>query len=324
MSKSKATANRLRVRCTNLAVFASLLWFFSVLCLSGAGTESGQPVRFGFSRSMFLDFNENDTRAAIKLHASIIGSAQGIAVSESPSIFGSLAEINNAIAADETDVISVTAPEYLAIPRKLLSPRLIVANIDKTHDEEYLLLVRDDSQITKLAELRGKRLIIYNSLRGLLSPLWLDVLLAGQGFEAPKHFFARVSFANKPVRTALPVFFCQEDACIVTRQSYDVLCELNPQLKTQLRVLATSPHYVPQVTCFRAALPPETLNRIIKAAIATPDSITGQQMLTIFQSSRITEISSEELDPVRQLLADQVRLRGTAEADKAKPASISK
>jgi phosphonate transport system substrate-binding protein len=324
MSSSTTNTNRTGPPYRSLAGIIAFSWFVLLLCTSAAGAEMNAPVKFSFSKSMFLDFNENDTRAAIKLHASVIGSAHGLIVSEAPAIFSSISEITASIAAGETDVISVTAPEFLAIPPELLSPRLMVATLAKTYSEEFLLLVRDDGGIKTLAELRGRRLIVYGSMRGLLSPVWLDVLLAREGLEEPVRFFGHIVFANKPVRTVLPVFFRQEDACIVTRQSYDVLSELNPQLKKQLRVLASSPHFVSQVTCFRASLPPETLNRIIKASLAAPDTVTGKQMLTIFQCDRIGEITSEELDPVRQLLADQARLRGGADTEKQQPRSLPK
>jgi phosphonate transport system substrate-binding protein len=170
------------------------------------------------------------------------------------------------------------------------------------------LLVRNDSGLAKLSDLRGRRLIEYSSMRGCLAPLWLDVLLANADLGSAASFFSRVSSANKPIRTVLPVFFHQEDACIVTRRGFDIMGELNPQVMKQMRVLAQSPSYLPHVTTFRASLPPDILERIIQAALAAQETVTGQQMLTMFQSSRIAEIKVEKLNSVRELLADHARL----------------
>jgi phosphonate transport system substrate-binding protein len=266
---------------------------------------------------MFRDLNENDTRAALKLYATVLGSANDLIVSESPGIFTNAAAIADAFANGTADVASMTVQEYLAVPSNLISPRLLAASIANNYTEEYILLVHADSGIVTLAGLRGRRLIMYNSLRGWISPLWLDVMLANQGYEAPSRFFSRVSFANKPTRTVLPVFFHQEDACIVTRHSYDVICELNPQLQKQLRVLAASPGYVPHLTCFRASISPEIIDRMIKAAVAAQDTVNGKQILTIFQCDRIAEITPEKLASVRELLADQARLRTGTDTDTA-------
>jgi phosphonate transport system substrate-binding protein len=293
-----------------------LLWLG--LAPSPATARTDPPgssiVRFGFSRSMFLDLNENDARAAVKVYATLLGTANQLIVDGSPGIFDNPTRIAEAFAEGTADVVAMPTQEYLAIPPGLASARLIAAKFAGSITEDYLLLVRDDSGITKLAELQGRRLLLSSGLRGSLAASWLDVLLAKAGLDPPARFFSNVGSANKPIRTVLPVFFRQEDACIVTRQGYQIMGELNPQVMKQMRVLATSPGFVPTVTIFRASLPPDLLKRIIKATIEAQDTVAGQQMLTIFQSGNVTEIEPEKLDSVRTLLADHARL-----CEKAKP-----
>jgi phosphonate transport system substrate-binding protein len=316
-----AALNRPQLR---LCRFIPLVWFLIVAYTTAADTNSSTSVRFGFSRSMFLDTNENDTRAALKLHAAIIGASNNVVVSDSPGVFNNAAEIAEALARGSVDVVTTPAQDYPALPRELLSPRLLAAYVGDTYTEEYILFVRNDSGINTLADLRGRRLVVHNSLRGCLAPLWLDVLLAREGLETPANFFSRVRFANKPVRALLPVFFRQEEACVITRRSYNIMCELNPQLLKQLRALASSPQYIPQITCFRASLSPEIIDRIVRGSIATQNTVTGQQMLTIFQCDRITEVTSAELEGVIELIADQTRLRAETSVSAVKPEPLSR
>ena len=268
---------------------------------------------------MFRDLNENDARAALKLYASVLGSGHDLIVAETSEIFPDAATITAAFSEGTTDVASMPVQDYFAIPKDLSSPRILAASNANSYTEEYLLLVHADSGITTLADLRGRHLIVNNSLRSWISIIWLDVLLAKQGFEPPARFFSRVNYSLKPTRTVLPVFFRQEDACVVTHRSYDLICELNPQVQKKLRVLATSPRYVPHVTCFRASIPPNVVDHMIKAAVEAQDTVNGKQILTIFQCDRIAEITIENLASVRDLFADQSRLRSTPTAPASKP-----
>ena len=48
----------------------------------------------------------------------------------------------------------------------------------------------------------------------------------------------------------LAVLFGQADVALVRRQAFETMVELNPQLETDLEVVANSPDYLPTVTCF--------------------------------------------------------------------------
>jgi len=196
-----------------------------------------------------------------------------------------------------------------------------------TFTEQYVLLVHKDSGIQSISDLKNRRLLIYSSLRGSISPLWLDVLLATNGSPEPAKFFSNITPVSKPTRTVLPVFFHQADACIVTQNGYNVICELNPQVMRDLKIIATSPPIIPSVTCFRAGIPPLYVERILNAVVDAQHTVSGRQVLTIFQCDRINELNKNQISTVRELLATQARLRGDANpADSAlqQPSNPSK
>lgn len=281
---------------------------------SGFATETNSdsrelPVKFGFTRSMFVDLNEGDTRAAVKSYSILLASKDDLAVSDSPGVLENAAAVAAAFTSGTADIISLTSTEFLSLPDGLVHPRMISAAVGGTYFEQYVLLARNDSGIKTIADLQNKRLLIYGSLRGSLSPIWLDVLLATNGFAEAKDFFGSVTPVNKPSRTVLPVFFQQADACIVTRTGFEVLSEMNPQVTKQMKIIATSPQLIPTVTCFRAGISPRALERIIHAVVSAQHTVAGQQVLTIFQSDGIAEIRTEQIESVRELIATQARLR---------------
>lgn len=290
----------------------ALLCFFATRTLpaSGGETSDGEaPVRFAFTRAMFVDLNESDARAAVKSYARLLAANNDLTVSDSPELLDGAAAVADAFARGTVDIASLTTVEFLALPAGSTHPRLIAAAMGGSNTEQYVLLARKDSPYKKISDLKNRRLLVYSGLRGTLSPLWIDVLLATENCGPPGRFFGSIVPVNKPSRTVLPVFFGQADACVVTRNGFAVMCEMNPQISAQLTVLATSPAFVPTITCCRSGMPASSFERTMNAVLNAQHSVTGRQILTLFQCDSITEIRDDEIASVRELLVAQTRLR---------------
>jgi len=310
------------------------VYYLIALILLNTGQAMGEstspdnaPVKFGFTKSMFVDLNAADTRAAVKSYAMLLASNNDLTISDSPGILDGAEAVQESFAKGTADIISLTTIEFLALPEGATHPRIICASMGGTFTEQYVLLVHKDSGIQSISDLKNRRLLIYSSLRGSISPLWLDVLLATNGSPEPAKFFSNITPVSKPTRTVLPVFFHQADACIVTQNGYNVICELNPQVMRDLKIIATSPPIIPSVTCFRAGIPPLYVERILNAVVDAQHTVSGRQVLTIFQCDRINELNKNQISTVRELLATQARLRGDANpADSAlqQPSNPSK
>jgi ABC-type phosphate/phosphonate transport system substrate-binding protein len=150
--------------------------------------------------------------------------------------------------------------------------------------------------------------LVLDSLQGSLGGPWLEELLGKQALAPPEMFFSRVTPVIKTSQTVLPVFFHQSDACVVTRQGFALMGELNPQVTKQLRVLATSPQLVPHLTCFRAGFDPSLKEKIVAAVTEANNTTAGRQLMTIFQYDRIEERPLSKLQSTRELLAACARL----------------
>ena len=117
------------------------------------------------------------------------------------------------------------------------------------------MVVPRDSKIEKIAELQGRHLNLYAHYRACLAQVWLDNLLVGERLPPTARFFNQITSTSKLAQVVLPVFFRQCDACLVTRSGFDIMCELNPQISKQLKIITNSPAVVAGVFCFRADVP---------------------------------------------------------------------
>jgi phosphonate transport system substrate-binding protein len=262
---------------------------------------------------MFKGVNESDARASVKTYSRLIAEKnRGLIPDPNPRVCAGVAELTSLLGSGTVNLISLPTQEFPELDEKLVTGPILVSVISGSVYEEYLVLVRADSGFKTLSELRGRRVLVLDSLRGSLAECWLEVLLGEQALGLPEEFFSRVTRPPKTALAVLPVFFRQGDACVVTRQGFSLMGELNPQVAKELLILASSPQIVPSLTCFGAGFDPALKERIIAAVTQVHATAAGKQLMAIFQCDCVEEIPLSRLQTTRQLLAANARLRRKA------------
>lgn len=259
----------------------------------GASPERPVRIRLGLSETLFDGMNENDAKAALQAWTQSIAEASHLEIDGTPQLMRS-EEIVHAITNHLIDGFTITAPEYAKVSR-FLDPVLFTdANYAK-NGLEYVLLVRQDSEVHDLGGLRGHSLLVFQHADMCLATAWLETLLASSNLDASDRFFGRVGRSGKAAQTVLPVFFGSADACLVTRQAFDTMSELNPQLRRKMRVLAMSPKVVGALVALHKDSPDETKSKIRAALTGMHDSPSGRQILALFQSGPLVAVDSSLL-----------------------------
>jgi phosphonate transport system substrate-binding protein len=227
------------------------------------------PVRFAFSSRMFSEVNENDARAAMKAWGQTISTERGIPLEPVFQIFDGTKAIAAAIRSKLIDAITLPTDEYWALRDEISLGSVIIGSKDGRSTEEYVLLVRGDSGIQRLA------------------PAWLETELLQHQLGLTEQFWGRITESTKLLRAILPVFFHQADACLVTLKGFETMAELNPQIGRQLQILAKSGAMVPNLFCFRGDYVSPNRERILHEISRVGDTAAGQQTLALFQTDRL-------------------------------------
>lgn len=281
-----------------------------LLCGKNAMAEPGKSLfRFGFSKSMFLDVNENDALAAVKVWATAMIKERNFPADPTPHVYSGVQEMKQALTVDQVDCLSLTAVEYAKLRSYLDLDVFLVGTNEGNISEEYLVLVHRDSGIEKVDELQGRRLFVYQNHRMALAPIWLDTALMEANLS-PAAESCRVTSTTKLANAALPVFFRQADACVVSRNSFKALCELNPQLSQHLKVIAASPELVPGGLCFRRNANHKARERIITELTQFLSSAAGTQFMTLFQFNKVKVQRPSCMDSAMNLIAKHEQLLG--------------
>lgn len=287
------------------AVLTGLLVSLSVALLRAdapALPPAIAPFHVGYSARLFPGLNENDAKTGIRLWAQTIGRAQNMPVNpDTPTLNGNTAIID-AFDVAKLDGITLLADEYWSIRDQVRLGLLVLAVRRHRSTDQFVLLVRQDRPLLSLRDLRNGTLAVLNDSRSILGGTWLETQLLAQGLGTAQRFWSHSTDSGSASKIVLSVFFNKADACLTTREAFQTMVELNPQVGRQLRVLEESAEMVPIVFCFRADLEPETLRRLELAIPSLHTSTAGQQVLTLFQSEDIVIASASAMDSACALL----------------------
>ncbi len=263
-------------------------------------------LRIAVSENVAGEVNGSDLRVAIKAWAAAVARETGVHIE--PELC-TTAQLVQRVRDHQVDAFSVNILEFIRVAA-YADKQLVADEGEVPNGHEYLLLVHQSSGIRTLADLRGKSLIIYRNPRTCLAKIWLETLLASAHLGSMEAFSDRMDSNTKLSRVVLPVFFRQTDACIVTRQGFNTMCELNPQLATQLRLIAVSPKLVTSVLAFHKDSPPEIRRRFLAAVTQLDKTVPGRQALMLFGSSRLVQTDVSALQTCFELLRSYERIKG--------------
>jgi ABC-type phosphate/phosphonate transport system substrate-binding protein len=288
-----------------------ILAFVPVLALAAWGKEPAPPkgeqtVRFALSSSVIeADVNPDDAIAATKIWASNLGRGADTWTESDATIFRNIYSLMRSVNNEEIDIIALASNEYVELEGKLQAePALVYVQAGQV-ELEYVIIVHRDSGIKTLADLKGKRIVIAKGGRNVLVPIWLNSLLLDNNLPAKELFMREIKEVSKTSQVVLPVFFKQMDAGVVTKSALETTAALNPQIGQQVKIIATSPPLVPQITCFRASLPAATKASYVQRALNLHLAPYGLQTFNVFKLERLLEWKPRYLDNVKALMRKQ-------------------
>lgn len=206
------------------------------------------------------------------------------------------------------DCITMCTNEYVRVSEQLANDRIVVGVMSDSIYEEFVLIVHRTSSIERLSDLRGRKMGLHMSRRTALAPLWLETLLAREGLGPSAEFFGQIVSPIKITKAVLPVFFRQMDTCLVTRNGFDTMVELNPQVGQELKTLAVSPAFVPVAFFFRSDYSSPLRAKIMGEITRWHINAAGRQILTIFQVDRLEEHPLSCLESAIELVTAHQRL----------------
>ncbi|MEJ2394704.1 MAG: PhnD/SsuA/transferrin family substrate-binding protein [Candidatus Thiodiazotropha sp.] len=165
--------------------------------------------------------------------------------------------------------------------------------------QRYLILVRRHQETDSLAQLRGRKLSLAAS--DTVGRRFLDVTLLEQGLPESDRFFSEIERVKEVNTAVIDLFFGKVDVALVPEHSYELACELNPQVRASLSVLASSEPMLDQAVGMRYDFPQQRLDRIEPHILQLSPSKRLGHLFETFRIHGLHRLNDNTLKEVREL-----------------------
>jgi ABC-type phosphate/phosphonate transport system substrate-binding protein len=269
-----------------------------------------KPLRVAISADTLAGANVNDARAAYRIWIDQVARQDNHQSAEAvPEIFLPSEELIREVRQGSVDCYGLTALE-LAKLVDLSDPGSLMLQDYLADGMQYVLLVHNNSQFKKIADLKNARLASHLHRDMVLRPAWLSTLLAASNLAQPDAFFSAQKLSDKVNQVVLPVFFRRVDAACLARRDWDTVVELNPQLGRDLRLLEVSPKIIPIAFAFRRNTSAEARMALINSIQSIYKSTAGQQIIELYQSRTFVQRQMSVMKPTFEMVRQSERLAG--------------
>lgn len=288
-----------------LAVLISLI--NSSLLYAEQSVGGSKILRTGFSPRVVPEVDQRDAKIAMELWTRELARGIGIKTTPQTVIFKNSGELIDSVKRGEMTVVTLTILEYLQIRDKAPMTPIIVSSSGADKGRQFVLIARKDSGIKSVADLRGRSIMMLSEKKFETSRIWLDVLLMRAGYRGSIQFFSQTRESSS-AQAIMGVFFKQSDAALVSFKALEISKTLNPQISSQLMIIAESNHLHGNVTCVPTMVDEQLKKVIEKTSLHLHETMAGKQIFTLFQADRVLPFTSAYLGGVEALLRDRDRL----------------
>lgn len=275
--------------------------------LLASGAETG-VIRLAFAPDIFSNADRNDAVSALKAWAAAVVKERRISDRVEISVLESSEELQQKFKADLVDGVTLTALELFKLDLAPESVYLTLVNDNPTL--QYVLLVNKNGA-NSFDQLQTGKVILFDGLRMQLARLWFDGLLADErNFHSEEMRNFELLREENVSNAIFKVFFRQADAAIVTEEAFNLAVELNPQLGKDLQVLRKSEPLIPVIFIFRPSWQGPSQEVLDDALSNLHKTTGGQQVLTVFQSSRMERLPVAVISPTLEFVKQRQQLLG--------------
>ncbi len=211
---------------------------------------------------------------------------------------------------DKLVISIISSFDYLNNADTINFKPIFAPSIDNQPGSSYYLIVKKNRYFKSIKDLKNMSIGTPSSYLHKPAIMWLDLLLYRNHLASREKYFGKCSPSLNESKNIMEVFFGKLDAVLVPKSSFELMCELNPQIGQQLTVIEESPVYTNGLVCFTSILKDKKSRNELQNKIGIiSDYNSGQQMLKLMKIDNIMPYKESFLDPYRKLLKDYSEIK---------------
>lgn len=178
-------------------------------------------------------------------------------------------------------------------------------------DKPYgmVILARKDKRINQISDIKNSRLVIPKN--DALAHVFLDSLVIPQFKQSFSHVFSSVQHLQKQNSIIHQLFFDKADVGVVYLETFNLMAELNPQIKNTIKIIANFPINSPNYSFFHIQFPEQLRKYFIAEIIKLNQSAKSQQIMSDFKMSALIKCPVKSLNPFVRLNKKYNKLKQT-------------
>ena len=246
--------------------------------------------------------NPDEAIVAFQLYTEAFTEFVGVEATVQAKVFRDVGDLLASGLAGRWKVMGLQVQDYDHIAQHIDLDLMFVPARSGRVTETYVLLVREDSDLSGLEQLENRTLHTYQGPEMGLAGMWLDCLLDESGLPQSRTILHSYEVQRRISSAVLPVLFGKADACLVAQSGLETMIELNPQVAEKLRVVASSPELIPFVVCLRSDFVGENRPPLENAFLVAHEYPQGRQVLTLFGFAQMRQCQESHLASAREII----------------------
>jgi ABC-type phosphate/phosphonate transport system substrate-binding protein len=198
---------------------------------------------------------------------------------------------------------NVSVIDYLELNKNgEFVPFLSGTNHPKNEFIHFLLIANVKNPSNSINELAKQKIYLSKSLEKSIGIYWLKGIIREVLGPKPYKTINYLSINQNENEDLLSVYFGKTDCALVSEGTFDIACELNPVIKSKIKILKKSGPLLTGVFVYKKGANKLTLKKIRDIAIDIHNDNEGKQILNLFKIQRITPIVPEDLSESEKVI----------------------
>jgi len=160
---------------------------------------------------------------------------------------------------------------------------------------DIVVLARKASNIKTVSDFKNKRLVITD--HDELGKVFLNSLVIPKFNQPYTQVFSSTHSLLKQNAIIHKLFFSEADVGVVYLETFNLMAELNPQIKKQLAIINRFPIKSPNYSYFHYKFPDTLRKQFIKTTLSFNNTLRSKEILNNFRLTSLIECTVESLAP---------------------------
>ncbi|MBK7980990.1 MAG: PhnD/SsuA/transferrin family substrate-binding protein [Ignavibacteriae bacterium] len=290
-----------------LTLLIVMLTIYSDLIAQDAQTKHNSNI--GITNEMFNDVNIRDAKVIIDLWAKMIHERFITSLQTSTFIYKNIDDMIKDINSEKVDYLFLNVPQYLMHKSSLKIEPYYGTLLNKKKSFDLLFIGKKEITLKSFNDLRNSTIVVQGGRYKTLSELFLDYLCLSNGITKKENFFKKIIFEENASKTILGTFFGKNDFSIITSSTFDIMSEMNPQIKKTLKIMYKRKNLVNDLFCFRSTLAQKYKDLAINFGNNIDSNPKTSQVYKIFKIDGSYEINNSDLEQTLELWEDYNKLK---------------